>query len=144
MIYLDSSVVFSVQGRDANTVAAIALIKSTPEQPILSQLCEVEFVNALGLRMYRKGISQTQAQASIADFEQNLLKGLYRTFPLPDRAFTRAKILAQTLTPAIGARAADLLYVSAAMELGASALYTFDQKQHRTAQTAGLAVNPLS
>jgi predicted nucleic acid-binding protein len=63
--------------------------------------------------------------------------------PLPDSAFARAKALALTLTPTIGVRAVDLLHVAAALELGASSLFTFDQKQHRTAQAAGLAVNPL-
>ena len=143
MIYLDSSVVFSVQGRDSFTTAAIALLRAAHEPLIVTRLCEVEFVNAVCLRLFRKEISQSQAQSSIADLEQNILRGIYQRLPLPDSAFTRAKILAQALTPAIGVRAADLLHVSAAMELGASALYTFDQKQHRTAQAAGLAVNLL-
>ncbi|MGA2570499.1 MAG: type II toxin-antitoxin system VapC family toxin [Terracidiphilus sp.] len=144
MIYLDSSVVFSVHGRDVHTVAAVALLRSANEPLALTQLCEVEFVNALCLRQFRREISQTQVQASIADLEQNIRRGVYRLLSIPDSAFTRAKILAQTLTLAIGVRAADLLHVSAAMELGASCLFTFDQKQHRTAQAAGLAVNPLS
>ncbi len=143
MIYLASSVVFSVQGKDANTFAAIALLKSAHEPLALTHLCEVEFVNALSLRLFRKEISQRQALSSIADLEQNIRSGVYQLLPIPESAFARAKNLAQTLTPAIGVRAVDLLHVAAALELGASALYTFDQKQHRTAHSAGLEVNHL-
>ena len=143
MIYLDSSVVFSVQGRDVNSPAASALLQSVRETLALTRLCEVEFINALSRRRFRKEISEAQAQASISDLENNLLRGVYQLLPFPDSAFTRARALALTITPSVGVRAADLLHVAAAIELGASALYTFDQKQHQTAQAAGLAVNPL-
>ena len=62
---------------------------------------------------------------------------------MPEAAFARAKILAQTLTPSIGVRSADLLHVAAALEIGARSLYTFDTKQNKTARAEGLAVNPL-
>jgi predicted nucleic acid-binding protein len=143
MIYLDSSVVFSVQVKDANTVAAVALLRSEHESLGLTRLCEVEFVNALSLRQFRKEISESQAQASVADLEMNFSRGIYQLLPFPDGAFARAKALALTLTPTIGVRAADLLHVAAALELGVSSLFTFDQKQHRTALAAGLKVNHL-
>jgi predicted nucleic acid-binding protein len=143
MIYLDSSVVFSVQVKDAHTAAAVALLRSEHESLGLTRLCEVEFVNALCLRLFRKEISESQAQASMADLEKNLLRGIYQLLPFPDGAFACAKALALTLTPTIGVRAADLLHVAAALELGASSLFTFDQKQYRTAQAAGLKVNYL-
>jgi hypothetical protein len=143
MIYLDSSVVFSVQVKDANTAVAVALLQSEHETLALTRLCEVEFVNALSLRLFRKEISESQAQASVADLEKNISRGIYQLVPFPDGIFARAKALAHTLTPTIGVRALDLLHVAAALELGASALYTFDHKQHRTAQAAGLTVNPL-
>lgn len=143
MIYLDSSVVFSAQIKDANTLAATALLQSARESLALTRLCEVEFVNAVSLRVFRKEISDVQAQASIADLEKNLYRGIYQILPFPDSAFIRAKALALSLTPTIGVRAADLLHIAAAIELGASSLFTFDQKQHRTARAAGLAANPL-
>jgi predicted nucleic acid-binding protein len=67
----------------------------------------------------------------------------YLLLPFPDTAFTRAKVLAQTFTPSIGVRSADLLQVAAALEIGATSLYTCDERQHKTARAAGLAVNAL-
>jgi predicted nucleic acid-binding protein len=63
--------------------------------------------------------------------------------PLPESSFTRAKALAQKITPSIGVRATDLLHIAAALELGAKSLFTFDQRQHEAAQAAGLKLNQL-
>ena len=143
MIYLDSSVVFSVHGRDSNTLAAVRLLQSAPIPFLLSPLCEVEFSNALGLRLFRREIIPAQAHASIGKFEGHVRNGVYRVLPLPELVFERAKKLTLSLTPSIGVRAADLLHVAAALELGATTLYSFDRKQHTAAGAAGLRVNPL-
>jgi len=143
MIYLDSSIVFSLQGKDSNTIAAIALVRSAREPLALTQLCEVEFINAICRREFLGQITHAQAQASIDDLELNLGKGVYELVSLPEAAFGRAKTLSRSLTPVIGVRAADVLHVAAAIELGASALYTFDQRQRKAAKAAGLKVNPL-
>ncbi len=143
MVYLDSSFVFSVHARDTNTVGAVGLLQSAPIPFVFSRLCEVEFVNALALRLFRKEILPAQAQASISRLERHIRSGVYKRLAFPEEAYERAKTLALTLTPSIGVRTADWLHVAAAIELGAVALYTFDQRQHRTAQAAGLKVNSL-
>jgi predicted nucleic acid-binding protein len=63
--------------------------------------------------------------------------------PIPENAFRRAKALAQKITPVVGVRAADLLHIAAALELGAKTLYTFDQRQRQAAQAANLAINQM-
>jgi predicted nucleic acid-binding protein len=83
-------------------------------------------------------------QTAVRDLESDLRAGIVIVKPVPDAAYARAKSLAQALTPSIGLRAADVLHVAAAIELGAGALFTFDQRQHKAATAAGLAVNPLS
>ncbi len=143
MIYLDSSVVFSVHSKDANTPFAVQLIQAAGLPLVFTQLCEVEVVNALCLRLFRKEISQRQVQDSIGLLDANLRAGVFQSLRIPDSAYARAKALAQQITPAIGVRSSDLLHVASALELGASALCTFDRKQHRTATTAGMKVNPL-
>jgi predicted nucleic acid-binding protein len=144
MIYLDSNIIFSVHGRDANTLAAVSLLESASAPFLLSPLCEVEFANAIGLRLFRKEILPAQAQASIGKLEGHVRNGVYRLLPFPEGAFGRARALALSLTPAFGVRAADLLHVAAAIELGAETFYTFDRKQHAAARAAGLKVNPLA
>lgn len=82
-------------------------------------------------------------QNAVRDFDRDIQSGVLQLQSLPHAAFSRAKILTQTLTPTFGIRSADLLHVAAAIEIGASALYTFDAKQHETARAAGLKVNSL-
>ena len=143
MIYLDPSVLVSMHIHDVNTPAAITLVRSTNEALLMSSLAEFETVNAFSLRVFRKEMLPINRDNAVRDLDNDVRSGLLALMPLPDSAFVRAKALAHTLTPTIGVRALDLLHVAAALELGASALYTFDKKQHRTAQAAGLTVNSL-
>jgi predicted nucleic acid-binding protein len=143
MIYLDSSVLFSVHSTDMNSCEAVRLLQAASEPLAVTQLCEVEVVNALSLRIFRGEITVKQAQDSMSDLERNLHNGVFELRPLPENTFTRAKTLAQILTPVIGVRSADLLHVAAALELGFKSLYSFDRKQRLAAQYAGLITNPL-
>jgi len=143
MIYLDTSVLVSMHIRDANTSAALILIRGTEEALMMSPLAEFETVNAFNLRVFRKEMLPMNRDHAVRDLDDDVQSGLLTLLPIPDGAFARARALAQTLTPTIGVRALDLLHVAAALELGVSSLFTFDQKQHRTAQAAGLKVNRL-
>lgn len=143
MIYLDASVVFSLYCPDRNSALAVSLIATGHGPYILTSLCEFEAVNAFSLRVFRKEIGEQQANQARQKLDANIDSGAYLVRPLPEGAFARAKALSKKITPSVGVRAADLLHIAAALELGASALYTFDQKQRQAAQAVGMAVNPL-
>jgi predicted nucleic acid-binding protein len=143
MIYLDASFVFSLYFHDSNTAEAIPLAGGASEELVVSALCEVEAVNAFALRVFRKEMSERNMDIAVKDLEADLHSRILVWKPLPESTFARAKALSKKITPAIGVRAADLLHVAAALELGAGSLYTFDQKQCQAAQAVGLAVNPL-
>lgn len=143
MIYLDPSVIFSLYGVDSNTPAAVSLVRDASEPLVLTPFCELETFNAFSLGLFRMELSESEAGRLRHDFELDLEAGVYQLSPLPAGAFTRAKALAEKITPSIGVRAADLLHIAAALELGAKSLYTFDQKQHTAAQAAGLTINQL-
>ncbi|MGA2166922.1 MAG: hypothetical protein ABSG62_01840 [Terracidiphilus sp.] len=61
---------------------------------------------------------------------------------MPEPAFERARQLSRQVTPKVGTRTGDLLHIAAALELGASSLYTFDLHQRKMAQAVGLKLNP--
>lgn len=143
MIYLDSSFVVSLHFRDANSSAALALVGNAAEPLLISSLVEVETVNAFCRRVFRKQMTMTNMQNAVRDFERDIQSGVLLLQSLPNAAFTRAEVLTQTLTPTLGVRSADMLHIAIAIELGAKSLYTFDAKQHQSARTAGLTVNPL-
>lgn len=142
MIYLDASLVFSLYSPDHNSALATSLVAAARAPLILSSFCEFEVFNAFSLCVFRKEVSEHEAIGTRRKFNLNIESGAYLLRPLPESAFTRAKP-SEKITPTIGVRAADLLHIAAAIELGAKSLYTFDQKQHKAAQAAGLKVNPL-
>jgi len=102
---------------------------------------ELEFVNALHSRVFRKEISASQAQSSVKDFQKDVGDGLLQLRPLSDQAFDRAHQLALQTTARLGTRTADLLHVAAALELGVDCLYSFDQQQRKLAEAVRLKLN---
>src|SRR5580704_6326571 len=141
MIYLDASVVFSLHFRDSNTIEALHLVGAATEPLLVSAFCEMETINAFGLRVFRGEMSERNMDNAIRDLESDLRSGLMQWKPIPEAAFVRAKQLSRKITPSTGVRAADLLHIAAAIELGAKTIYTLDQKQHKAAQAVGLTVN---
>lgn len=143
MIYLDPSVIFSLYGTDSNSHFAASLIRDASEPLVLTPFCELETLNAFSLGLFRKQLLESEAWRLRYNLELDIEAGVYQLHPLPVGAFSRAKSLANTITPTTGVRAADLLHIAAALELGAKTIYTFDQKQQRAAQAVGLTVNQL-
>lgn len=139
--YADTSFLVSLYSLDANSAAAARIMQASKPDRFISTLGELEVVNAMGLRVFRKEVSAAQAQSSLDDFEKDLRAGVFQLRPLTEQVFERARQLSRQTTPKLGARTADLLHVAAALELSADSLYTFDQQQRRLAQTVRLKLN---
>jgi predicted nucleic acid-binding protein len=101
---------------------------------------ELEVVNAMGLRVFRKEVSPSQAHSSLSEFEKDLRDGIFQIRELTDAILGRAHQLSRQ-TAKLGTRTADLLHVAAALELGADSLYTFDLHQRKLAQALRLKLN---
>jgi predicted nucleic acid-binding protein len=118
-------------------------MQSAQKTLLITPLVELEVINALELRVFRKEISISQAEASSTDFANDLSRKVYLLRALPEAAFECARQLSRNLTAKLGTRTADLLHVAAALELGAGTLFTFDLQQRKMAEAAGLKLNPL-
>ena len=143
LIYLDTSLLVSLYAPDANSAAAGAAMQSAQDTLLITPLVELEVVNALELRVFRKEITSLQAKASSTDFAKDLQSKVYLLRVIPEAAFECARQLSRSLTANLGTRTADLLHVAAALELGAATLFTFDLQQRKMAEAAGLKLNPL-
>ena len=102
---------------------------------------ELEVVNAMQLRVFRKELSGSQVQSSLTDFEKDLRNGILLLRPLPEQVFERAGQLSRQTTARLGTRTAGLLHVAAALELTVDCLYSFDQQQRKLARAVGLKVS---
>jgi predicted nucleic acid-binding protein len=140
-IYADTSFLVSLYSPDANSMPAARAMQASSGDRFVSVFGELEVVNAMGLRVFRKEVSATQAQSSLNDFEKDLRAGVFQLRPLTEQIFERAHQLSRRTTPKLGTRTADLLHVAAALELSADYLYSFDQQQRKLAQTLRLKLN---
>jgi predicted nucleic acid-binding protein len=141
LIYADTSFLVSLYSPDPNSPAAIRTMQASTGDRIVTTLGELEVVNAIELRVFRKELSTTQAQSSLADFEKHLRDGVFQLRGLLDIYFERAHQLSRQTTAKLGTRTADLLHVASALELGADYLYSFDQQQRKLAKAVRLKLN---
>jgi len=139
--YVDTSFLISLYSADANSHAAALLMRKSAGEHLVSALGELEAVNALELRVFRKEISRAQAQSSWDAFAGDLRGGVFQLRSMPDQVFERAQLLSRQTTARFGLRTADLPHIAAALELGADRLYSFDQQQRRLAQAVHLKLN---
>jgi predicted nucleic acid-binding protein len=140
-IYADPSFLVSLYIPDANSSAALRTMQASSGDRFVTALCELEVVNAFGLRIFRKQASPAEANAAQTNFERDLHEGLFQLRGLPERVFERAKQLSQKTTANLGTRTADLLHVAAALELGVDHFYSFDQQQRKLAHAVRLKLN---
>ena len=141
MIYLDTSFLVSLYSSDVNSDTAVRVMQASKGDRLITPLGELEVVNALGLRVFRKEVSAAQAQSSLDDFENDLRDGILQLRPLPEQVFERARQLSRQTTARLGTRTADLLHVAAALELGVDCLYSFDRQQRKLARAVRLKIN---
>lgn len=139
--YIDASFLVSLYSPDANSLLAVQITQSHRTNLLISSLSELEFFNALELRVFRKEISSTAAGLSRTKFERAIENNVFQLLPLPEQSFDRARQLSLQTTARLGTRTADILHVAAALELKADAFYTFDRQQRKLAQSVGLKVN---
>jgi predicted nucleic acid-binding protein len=142
LIYLDTSLVVSLYCLDANSAAAADLLPTVNEPLLITALVELETVNAIGLKEFRREITTQQAEALLLNFVRAMHDGVFLLRDVPEPAFGRARQLSRQLTPRFGTRSADILHVAAALELGATSFFSFDLQQRKMAEAVGLKLNP--
>ncbi|HEX9222381.1 MAG TPA: type II toxin-antitoxin system VapC family toxin [Candidatus Acidoferrales bacterium] len=138
--YADTSFLLSTCIQDANSRAAGEKMK-TAELPLLvTELGELELINAVGLRLFRTEITTAEASAALSLFQKDIENTVVRVAPLSAGAFEHGKQIARTNTPVLGTRALDVLHVASALALRADTFYTFDRNQAKLAAAHGLRV----
>ena len=142
LIYLDTSLVVSLYCLDANSAAAADLLPTVNEPLLITGLVELETVNAIGLKEFRKEITKQQAEALLLNFVRAVRDGVFLLRAVPDPAYERARQLSRQLTPQLGIRAEDVFSVAAALELGATSFFSFDPRKRKMADAVGLTLNP--
>lgn len=141
MIYADSSLLTAFYLYDTHSAEAIRRMASRP-LILLSMLNQAELANALYRQAFLGKVTASDAQFAWSNFESDLASGVWQLNPIPNSAWDTCTDLARRHGPTLGIRTLDSLHVASAIELGARRFWTFDDRQARLAQAAGLNTNP--
>jgi predicted nucleic acid-binding protein len=139
-VYADTSFVVSLYVPDANSGRAAARMKDALLPILLTPLGELELVNALYLRVFRKELAPSKVNAARALFGRDIADGIFQLRTFPPAVYDRSKLIARKHTPRLGTRTLDLLHVASALTLNANTFYTFDRNQEKLAKSEGLLV----
>jgi predicted nucleic acid-binding protein len=138
--YADTSFLASLYIPDANSPEAAARMGRLRLPVIITPLGELELVNAFQLRRFRKEIEAAEVRAAYAAFRADLRGRVFVMRDLPEDVFARALRLVQKWTAKLGTRSLDIIHVAAATALRSDTFLTFDDRQHKLARAAGLAL----
>lgn len=142
-VYADTSFLVSLYVQDANSAKAAAAVEAGTSPLLLTPLAGHELRNAIRLCVFRRQITATQREAALHDMEGDIAAGVLHVAPLDwPKALKQAESLGRQHTEALGARGMDVLHVASAMALRAKRFVTFDERQRRLAELAGLDVSP--
>lgn len=100
--YADTSFLASLYMPDSNSMEAAIRMQRAPLPVFLSPLGELELVNALYLRLFRKEVLPQELREAYAAFRADLRNGVLVMTPLRDAVYTQSKRLAVAWTAKIG------------------------------------------
>ncbi len=142
--YADTGFLCSLYAPDAHTTKAITAMRKQVVPLAFTWIHQLEFRNALRLRIFRGEIKPAQRDASLNLLLADLADGtLAHCQPPLSDVMIEAERLGATHCERLGARSLDILHVAAALVSGASNFLTFAIRQARLAKAAGLKVKSV-
>lgn len=137
MLYLDTSAFLKLYVAEEGSVTVQKALNQSDEPLPLSELLEMEFTNALQLKVFWGDLDSQQASAQMNHFDRRKKRGLYY-YP----EVHRSELMAQfrefsKATPDLGCRTMDILHLAYARLFEADCFVTFDQRQRTLAQQVG-------
>lgn len=142
--YADTGFLCSLYAPDAHTRRAVARMRRQALPLPITWLHQLEFRNALRLRVFREEITPSQRDASLNAMLADLAAGVLVAAAPPWAAvLTEAERLGALHTETLGTRGLDILHVASALVLGLAECLTFDTRQTALAKAAGLKVAAL-
>lgn len=137
MIYLDTSCLVKLYYPEPESARIAALVQGKPV--CHNSLHELEFHNALQLKVFAATATPAQAAAALALVTADIRSGVLVSPGIDWKdVFAEAVRLADGHTGTIGCRSLDILHCAAASLLSATEFVTNDARQKRLAATLGL------
>ena len=142
--YADTGFLCSLYAPDAHSGRAVARMRRQALPLAFTWVHQLEFRNAIRLRVFRGEITPAQGDASLNTLLADLAGGvLVAASPPLTEVMIEAERLSALHSETLGTRSLDILHVAAALALGLALLLTFDARQAALARAAGLKVPTL-
>jgi predicted nucleic acid-binding protein len=142
--YADTGFICSLMAPDANSEAATKWMARQALPLPWIWLHELEFRNAMRLRVFRKEMTLVEADRTIGQALGDIASGVYqRQEPELQLVSTESERLSAEFSASLGTRSLDVLHVAAALVLGVPVFLTFDKRQAALAKAAGLRAPKL-
>jgi predicted nucleic acid-binding protein len=142
--YADTGFICSLYAPDANTGRALNQMEKQRKPICFSWLNQVEFRNALRLRVFRKEISSSERDRSLNLLLADLSAGIFENVELAQsNVLIETERLSARHSEKLGTRSLDILHVAMAVVLGCERFLSFDIRQVKLARAAGLSVPRL-
>ena len=136
-IYADTSFFVSLYLPDRHSAQTEQRMASRP-LVWFTPLHRAEWMHALSQHVFRKEISALEARQAHRELERDCSTGLWLEVVLPESVWEVCAELARRHGPKLGIRTLDSLHVATALELGAAAFWTFDERQAKLAESENL------
>lgn len=139
----DTSFLISVFLDDSNHIRARDLLLSVEEPIILSRLNLLEFQTSIRRMIGSRLLEEATGLRVIEEFGMMLEAGAFTEInPPEDGVWERAKKLTILHSAEFQLRSLDVWQIAFALEMGASRLWSFDDRQRKLAAAVGLELNP--
>jgi len=141
--YIDTALFVKAFIFEVDSPETIRLLEDIGEPFAYSHLHELEIPNAIRLKYSRGEIKKTQANGCIRAFQADVDAGRFKRLKYDLGAvFIRAEALSGKCTGKLGTRSLDLWHVAAALEAHCTTFVSYDSRQRKAAEMAGLEVLP--
>ena len=127
--YADTTFLVSLHTRDGHTGAAVERMKRLVLPLPWTWLHELEFRNAIRLRVFRREMELDELTGALRDQRADAEAGIYlAATPAWSEVTRECERLSGIFTKTLGTRSLDVLHVSHAVVLGVKEFLTFDKR----------------
>jgi predicted nucleic acid-binding protein len=142
---MDTSAIVKLYIKEPDSRNVSEWIRNNNSPIPLTRLIELELLNALKLKQFRKEISGEDFDSLNLKLKQHEATGVYYRPPMDwANVFHYAFDLSKNHTPTLGSRSLDILHVASALFLKADRILTFDDRQSQLSAVAGLKTEKCS
>jgi len=139
ILYLDTSAFIKLYILEPGSDSVNALVTTHATPLPIWDLHQIEFYNALSLKVFRDELRPEEAETLIDHFSLRRKDRVYYSPPLDRKELTDLCLQLTMHSRKIGCRSLDIMHVAAAKLFSIGKFITFDKRQAELGEKAGLS-----